>query len=389
MIVHVDMDAFYASVEQRDRPELAGLPVIVGGLPEQRGVVAAASYEVRRYGVHSAMSSARAKRLCPQAVFVAPRLSHYAAVSAGLRAIFDRYTPLVEPLSLDEAFLDVGASERLFGPAPVIAERIRADIRAELRLTASVGVAVNKFLAKLASDEDKPDGLTVIAPGDEQAFLDPLPVERIWGVGRVAAARLHALGVRHIADLRRMPVATLTSALGAGGRHLHELAHGQDDRPVVAEHEARQLSHEMTFAEDIRARLPLRAHLLGLVEELGARLRRVGVRAGVLTVKLRFDDFSTVTRSRRLTPPGDATDLLWQVAGQLLDEGRRRGGALRLIGVAAGELAPATHDQGDLFAAADAGARGVPGAVDGLTDAVRERFGSGALRRAGSMRGVS
>ena len=389
MILHVDMDAFFASVEQRDRPELVGQPVIVGGTPEQRGVVAAASYEVRRFGVHSAMSSARAKRLCPQAVFVPSRMSHYVAVSNELRAIFARYTPLVEPLSLDEAFLDVSASERLFGAAPVIAERIRTDIRTGLRLTASVGVAANKFLAKLASDENKPDGVTVVAPGEEQRFLDPLPVERIWGVGKVAAARLHALGVRRVAELRSLPVETLTASLGAGGRHLHELAHGVDERPVVADHEARQLSHETTFAEDVADPALLRASLLGLAEELCGRLRRAELRAGSVTVKLRFDDFSTITRSRRLTPASDSTDVIWQLARRLLDDGLEPGRRLRLIGVAAGDLESAEQDQGDLFASAEQTEGRAPGAVDGLTDQVRERFGSGSLRRAGSLRGTS
>ena len=380
MILHVDMDAFYASVEQRDRPELRGLPVVVGGTAEQRGVVAAASYEARRFGVHSAMSSHRARRLCPGAVFVPSRMAHYAAVSAQIRAVFDRYTPLVEPLSLDEAFLDVTASERLFGEAAAIAARIRADIRDELGLTASVGVAPNKFLAKLASDQDKPDGLTVVAPGAEQAFLDPLPVERIWGVGRVAAERLHALGIRRVADLRETPVERLTAALGSSGRHLHALAQGIDDRVVVVDHEAKQVSHETTFAEDIADRALLAARLLELVEQVAARLRRARLRAGSLTLKVRFHDFHTVTRNRRLQPATDATSALWQAARELLLERVEPRRPVRLLGAAAGDLLREAEGQGDLFA-------GDLRAVDGVADAVRQRFGAAALTRAGTLRG--
>lgn len=205
MILHVDMDAFYASVEQRDRPELKGRPVIVGGTPQGRGVVAAASYEARRFGVHSAMPAATAVRLCPQGVFLRPRIGHYAAVSSQIREIFCRFTPLIEPLSLDEAFLDVGGSVRLFGPPEEIARQIKAMIRGELGLVASVGVAPNKFLAKIASDLEKPDGLVVVRPGGEQAFLDPLPVGRLWGVGKVGCRAFEDMGIRTIGQLRNLP----------------------------------------------------------------------------------------------------------------------------------------------------------------------------------------
>ena len=389
MILHVDMDAFYASVEQRDRPELVGLPVIVGGCPERRGVVAAASYEARRFGVHSAMSSARARRLCPQAVFVPSRLAHYAAISAQLRAVFDRYTPLVEPLSLDEAFLDVTASERLFGPAAVISARIRAEIATELGLTASVGVAVPKFIAKLASAADKPDGLTVVAPGQEQAFLDPLPVERMWGVGQVATARLAGLGVRRVEHLRRLPAETLVAALGAGGRRLHELAHGIDPRPVVSEHQARQLSHETTFAEDVSDPRRLRASLLSLTEGLAERLRRQRLLAGQVTLKLRFDDFRTVTRGARLNPASHGTAALWSVARRLLETRPDRATPLRLIGVAAAGLEDAESGQGDLFDGGAGVREPARASLDGVADAVRDRFGGQALRRARTLGEVS
>jgi nucleotidyltransferase/DNA polymerase involved in DNA repair len=233
LILHIDMDAFYASVEERDRPELAGQPVIVGGTPEGRGVVAAANYEVRKYGVHSAMPAATAKRLCPQAVFLRPRMDYYAEVSKQIRAIFGRYTPLVEPLSLDEAFLDVTGTEGLFGPPAELGRQIKREIRDELRLTASAGVARNKFLAKIASDLDKPDGFVVVEPGREQEFLDPLPIGRLWGVGRATGGKLEKLGVQTIGQLRQLSSELLTEQFGKHGGHLWQLAHCIDDRKVV------------------------------------------------------------------------------------------------------------------------------------------------------------
>ncbi|NIR31889.1 MAG: DNA polymerase IV, partial [Gammaproteobacteria bacterium] len=251
MILHVDMDAFYASIEIRDLPELAGRPVVVGGSPEGRGVVAAASYTARRYGIHSAMPAATARRLCPQVVFLPVRMDHYAHVSGRLRAIFERYTPLVEPLSLDEAFLDVRASQRLFGSSERIARRIKDDIEAELRLTASVGVAPNKFLAKIASDLDKPNGLVIVAADRVQAFLDPLPVGRLWGVGAATEKTMTQLGIRTVGDLRAHSRDALHAAFGRAGEHFWQLARGIDERPVVPEREAKSLSRETTFDRDI------------------------------------------------------------------------------------------------------------------------------------------
>ena len=228
MILHVDMDAFYASVEERDRPELAGKPLIVGGTPQGRGVVAAANYAVRKFGVHSAMSASQALRLCPQAIVLPPRLDYYAEISEQIREILYRFTPLVEPLSLDEAFLDVTGSELLFGPAAEIGRRIKREIEGEVHLVASVGVAPNKFLAKIASDLEKPDGFVVVDPARVHEFLDPLPVGRLWGVGRVTGKALDQLGIRTIGDVRKTALATLHQCFGKSGEHLWQLSQGID-----------------------------------------------------------------------------------------------------------------------------------------------------------------
>jgi DNA polymerase IV len=259
MILHVDMDAFYASVEEREHPDLAGKPLIVGGMPAGRGVVAAANYEVRKYGVHSAMPTATALRLCPQATVIPPRLSFYAEVSGQIRDIFDHYTPLVEPLSLDEAFLDVTGSEALFGASVDIGREIKLAIRKDLHLTASVGVAPNKFLAKIASDIDKPDGFVVVDEDRVQDFLDPLPVGRLWGVGRVTSRVFDRLGIETIGDVRRVPVDEMRQHFGQTGEHLWQLAHGIDERRVVPDRDAKSISHETTFAEDISDLETLRA----------------------------------------------------------------------------------------------------------------------------------
>ena len=378
MILHVDMDAFYASVEERDRPQLAGRPLIVGGTPAGRGVVAAANYAVRQFGVHSAMPTATALKLCPHAVVLPPRMDHYAAVSARIRAIFDRYTPLVEPLSLDEAFLDVTGSEVLFGPAVEIARAVKREIRQELCLVASVGVAPNKFLAKIASDLDKPDGLRVVDPQRVQEFLDPLPVGRLWGVGRVTRETLGRLGVRTIGDLRQLPVETLRRQCGRAGEHFWKLARGIDDRPVVPDREAKSISHETTFAADLDDRQVLRAWLLELTEQVARRLRRHQLRGGVVQVKVRFADFRTITRSRTLTQSTRSTQILWQAAAALLDVALgNRPPPVRLLGMGVAGLDGSSFTQQTLFG-------DVPqedSQLDAVTDNIRETFGTAALRR--------
>jgi DNA polymerase-4 len=384
-ILHVDMDAFYASVEQRDRPELRGKPVIVGGV-EGRGVVCAASYEARPFGVHSAMPTALARRLCPQGIFLPARMSHYADVSRLIRAIFDSFTPLVEPLSLDEAFLDVHGCEGLLGPAPEIARAVKARIKSDVGLNASVGVASNKFLAKLAGDMSKPDGLLVLPADQAAAFLAPLPVSRLWGVGAKGEQRLHALGLFTIGQLAAWPEQSLIDHFGALGSHLGQLARGQDDRPVVPDRDAKSISTETTFAHDIGDRAVLRDWLLELVDHLAGRVRKVGVFARSVELKIRSSDFRTQSRSCALAQPTNLTQDLWQAAAGLFDRSLPADLLpLRLLGVGAGKLVRAPVVQGDLF---DDARRSRQGSLDRTIDAIRGQFGSGAIQRGGSGRGT-
>jgi DNA polymerase-4 len=379
-ILHVDMDAFYAAIEQRDRPELRGKPVIVGGSPASRGVVCAASYEARVFGVHSAMPAAMAHRLCRDGVFLPPRMSYYATVGRQIRAILSDFTPLVEPLSLDEAFLDVRGCTELFGPALHIAQHIRTRIRRELDLVASVGVAPNKFLAKLASDMSKPDGLVEIEPERVAEVLAPLPVSRVWGVGARAEQRLRLLGIQTIGQLAAFPEKILREHLGKWGTHLHHLAQGRDERPVIPDEDARSVSTETTFAHDIGDRQVLRAWLLELVEQLGQRLRHVQARARTLDLKIRSADFQTFHRSVTLGEPTDVTEVLWKGFVDLFDH-RVPGPWLpiRLLGVGAAGLVRGPHRQGNLF---DDGWQHRQRTLDQTVDRIRELFGRDAMRRA-------
>src|ERR1043166_3420341 len=348
-ILHVDMDAFYASVEQRDHPELRGRPLLVGGAGP-RGVVTAASYEARPYGVHSAMPMATARRLCPQAIVMPVRMAHYAAISRQIRQIFHAFTPLVEPLSLDEAFLDVRGCEGLFGSARQIAQKIKDRIEAETGLVASVGVAPNKFLAKLAGDVGKPDGLVMLAPEQVTGFLGPLPVARLWGVGAKGEQRLVALGIRTIGDLAERSEQVMVDHFGESGRHLWHLAHGRDDRVVVPDRQAKSLSTETTFAYDIGDRSILRSCLLDLVDEVASRVRHAGLRARSVDLKLRSSDFRTRSRARALPEASDVTEVLWQAAADLFERSLSDEILpLRLLGVGAGRLTREGTVQSDLF----------------------------------------
>jgi DNA polymerase-4 len=371
------MDAFYASVEQRDEPGLRGRPVLVGS-DRPRGVVCAASYEARKFGCRSAQPMAVALRLCPDAVVVHPRMERYAAVSEQVFAVLEAASPLVEPLSVDEAFLEATGTERLHGPAEALAARLKERIRAETGLTASVGVAANKFLAKIASDLRKPDGLVSVPPGGEEAFLAPLPVERLWGVGPVTAGRLHGLGVRTVADLRAWSEERLAAEFGAGGPRFHRLSRGIDDRPVVPESRAKSLGREHTFEIDCPDPGEVRALLLAQAEAVGRRLRKHGLRAAGVAVKIRYGDFETIGRQATLAAPTDATLPLRDGAAALFDHWA---GAsfrpVRLIGVVATRL-EGGPEQGELFPDTDALRKR---RLDSALDEIAGRFGATVLRR--------
>jgi DNA polymerase-4 len=372
-ILHIDMDAFYASVEVLDDPSLTGKPVIVGGTPEGRGVVSAASYEARAFGVHSAMSAARAVKLCPDGVFLRGRMERYMEVSRQIGAIFRQYTPLVEPLSIDEAFLDVTGCRRLFGPAEQIGRQIKDRIADEVGLTASVGVAHNKFLAKLASDLEKPDGFVVITPDAARDLLAELPIGRLWGVGKVSEAQLHKFGIRKVKDLLAVPPELLVKQFGDHMNHLLELAVGHDQRAVVPEHEAKSIGNETTFAEDIGDQDQLQAILDQLVDKVARRVRAQGLTARTITLKARYSDFSTFTRSESLPEATDSTLVMRETARRLLAARLgRRGRPLRLIGITASNLMSGDQGQPELFADP---AKVRDRELDQLMDRINERFG--------------
>jgi len=383
VIIHVDMDAFYASVEERDNPSLVGKPVIVGGSAESRGVVAAANYEVRKFGVHSAMSSARAKRLCPQAIVIKPRMDHYASVARQIREIFEQFTPLVEPLSLDEAFLDATGSEALFGPSAEIGRQIKHRIRAELRLVASVGVAPNKFVAKIASDVKKPDALVVIGPEEVQDFLDPLPVGRIWGVGKVTGQVFERLAIRTIGQLRKMSPDTLTELFGSSGEHYWQLAHGIDERQVVPDREAKSISSETTFAEDISDMEILRAWLVDLVEQVARRLRHHNLKGRSVELKVRFADFKTISRSLTLAAPTSITQELLDAGVELLTKHLpSRHLPIRLLGFGVSKFDDSGMSQRHLFDEPD---RERHQEVDRVADQITAKFGKLAIHRGANL----
>lgn len=379
-ILHVDMDAFFASVEALDDPALKGKPVLVGH-DGARGVVAAASYEARALGCHSAQPMAVARRLCPHAVIVPVHFDRYRAVSRAVFNIFGSFTPIIEPLSIDEAFLDVTGTEALFGDAVTIAQAIRQRIHLETGVTGSVGVAPNKFLAKLASDMNKPDGLTVIGRGDIDVVLPPLAIGKIWGIGPKTAARLNALGVMTVGDLRKVSLEVLARRVGEDDAlRYHRLAHGLDDRPVTPDREAKSIGQEQTFGVDVGEPDVVRTVMLEQSEQVSARLRKHGLRARSVTVKIRFGKFETVTRRTTLSEPVDTTRAIWHAARALFDRWAREFKPVRLIGVTASQLS-AGQGQLELFtnAASQRQRR-----LDGAVDAINTRFGKTTLRRAGS-----
>ncbi|MGI9234728.1 MAG: DNA polymerase IV [Woeseiaceae bacterium] len=377
-ILHVDMDAFYASVEQRDNPDLRSKPVVVGGT-SNRGVVAAASYEARVFGIRSAMPIADALRRCPNVHRVKPRMSHYKSVSDQIFAIFRDFTPAVEGLSLDEAFLDVTASMALFGSPVKIAEAIKQRIIDETQLTASVGVAENKLVAKIASDLQKPDGLAVVLPEDYETKLDPLPVSVIPGIGRETLKRLSAVGIATVKQLRTAADRTLEPIFGRYTRKTRDRASGIDTRPVVSSRAEKSISAEETYDVDLDCREQMDRELLRLSERTAARLRKAGLAANTIHIKIRRSDFTTSTRQRKISPPANGTDQIYAIARDLLKIwlGRNPGSKLRLLGVGGSDLAPAR--QTDLFSAAQD--ESVP-PLDRTVDEIRDRFGNTALGRA-------
>ena len=381
-ILHVDMDAFYAAVEVREDPGLRGRPVVVGADPRRgrgRGVVSTASYEAREFGIHSAMPISEAYRRCPDAVFLRPRMSLYSEVSDRVFELLRRYTDLVEPLSLDEAFLDVTSSRSLFGEGPEIAAAIKREIVEGERLTASVGVAPTKFLAKLASDLQKPDGLVVVPPGREREFLEPLEVSRLWGAGAKTLERLRGLGARTIGDVARVGRARLVRLFGeAAGNRFHELARGIDARRVVPDRARKSLGRETTFLEDVDDREAVEATLFELCDQVGRRLRHAALAGVTITVKLRWEGFQTVTRQTTVAEPVNTTERLWPVARPLFRKADRGDRPVRLVGVTVSGLVHAAEGQLSLFDGEAPTDRRVARAVDRLN----ERFGRGAVTRA-------
>lgn len=379
-ITHVDMDAFYASVEQRDRPELRGLPVIVGADPKGRGVVSAASYEARVFGVRSAMPIGKAARLCPHGAFVPVDMEKYARVSDEIMAILGDFSPLVEPVSVDEAFIDLTGTDSLFGPPAETVRQIKRRIREQSGLTASAGLASNKFIAKIASDLRKPDGMVVVEPGREAEFLAPLPIERLWGVGKATAKSLAALGIATIGQLQRLPRATLVGRLGGHGADLHDLAFGRDERAVEPWTAPKSMGAETTFERDTDDRTRLETTLRGQAERVARELRAGGVAASRVTLKLRFADFHTLTRSHTGDPTQDGLELYRRV--MVLFARERLVQRVRLIGVSASTLGPPESGQLGLLDPDAVRRERLARALDGITG----RFGTGAIRPAALVR---
>ena len=373
-IIHVDMDAFFAAVEQRDHPEYQGKPVIVGGLGN-RGVVSTASYEARRFGVHSALPMITARRLCPQGIFVAGDHHKYAGISQQIMAILNEYSPLLEQVSVDEAFLDVTGMELLYATPVDIAREIKRRVKAELALTISAGVAPNKFLAKMASDLQKPDGLVVVEHGREKEFLHKLPVEKLWGVGDVTAKSLQAKGIKTIGQLAQLQETQLKSFFGQNAAVIHALARGFDDRPLVQEREAKSVGAEETFETDLRDVDAMRTVLMGLAERVGWRLRQERVAGRTITLKLRYGSFQTLTRRRTLADPVQSDETIYRVAVELLEQQKEIGSGVRLLGITVSQLAPEGPLEVSLFENGEEKGRLLSSAMDRM----RLKFGPTAL----------
>ena len=376
-IIHLDMDAFYASVEVLDNPELKGKPVIVGG-PKQRGVVSAASYEARKFGVHSALPTAQAMALCPQGFFLPVRMARYKEVSDQIFEIFHRFTPLVEPLSIDEAFLDVTASQQLFGPAEAIARRIKNVVREDIGLTVSAGVAPSKLVAKIASDLNKPDGLTVVPEGKVRQFLAPLPIERLWGVGKVTQKDLSLLNVKTMGDLSRLPKDLLQRRFGQQGLQLYFLSKGIDDREVQPERKAKSIGREETFPEDIREKERAGKELLALSHRVAKRLRRHKAAGQTITLKVTYHDFTRITRSLTVPAATDDGRKIYRVCLDLLEKTEIGKKSIRLLGIYLSHLTKPGEGQLFLFDQNNGFKKGTK--LNNALDAIQEKYGDQAIR---------
>ena len=376
MIIHLDMDAFYASVEEREHPELKGLPLVVGGPSKNRGVVAAANYAARKFGVFSAMPMSQASKLCPELQILPVNMALYVSVSKQIHEIFNRYTPEIEPLSLDEAFLDVTASLKLFGTAAEIAWKIKDEIKQELQLVVSAGIAPNKFVAKIASDFDKPDGFVVVREKDMQDFLDPLPVKRIWGVGKKTEQQLNNYGITTIKDIRNQSNRWLTDRFGKQGDHIYQLAHGRDKREVISDAKAKSISSENTFSEDISNRDTLIAYLSYMTEQVAARLREKKRKGKTVNIKIRFHDFTTIVRSKTLPESTNQTEQIWQAVKMLFNAAVSKTSPIRLLGVGVSGFDNKTTHQGDLFSE-----ESKYDELDEITDEINRRFGKLKIHR--------
>ncbi|MDY6989977.1 MAG: DNA polymerase IV [Thermodesulfobacteriota bacterium] len=377
-ILHLDIDAFYPAVEVLDNPELKGKAVIVGG-PKARGVVSSASYEARTFGVHSAQPMATAMRLCPKGVFLPVRMARYKEVSDQVFKVFHHFTPLVEPVSIDEAFLDVTGSTRLFGEPEDIAATIKKMVQEEIGLTISAGLAPSKFVAKIASDLEKPDGLTVVLPEQVQAFLDPLPIDKMWGVGKQTQKRLHDLGVRTIGDLGRFSAEVLEKKFGKQGTKMHQLALGIDERDVVPGSEIKSIGHEETFSQDILKREPARKEILYLAQKVARRMRRKGVSGKTITLKVKYKDFVQVTRS--VTVPALTCDghTIFTTACGLMEKTDVGKKPVRLLGVSVSHLShgSASTEQLSLFQQEETSSKRKN--LNTALDSVSDKFGEDAL----------
>ena len=381
VILHVDMDAFFAAVEQRDRPEIRGKPVIVGADPKKgtgRGVVSTCSYEARKYGVHSAMPISRAYKLCPHGIYVPPNGHLYGQVSAQIFRLFYEFTDMVEPLSIDEAFLDISGSMNLFKSKQEIGQKLKARIVEDQQLTGSVGIAPNKFLAKIASDLEKPDGLVIVEKDRISEFLHPLPVSRMWGAGKKTLEKLDQSGIHTIGDLARMPEDVLHLKFGKTGTHFYRLAHGIDDRDVVPEHGVKSVSNEITFLHDLNNKDELYHTLLRLSEKVGYRLRKKNLKGKTIHLKLRYEGFETITRNKTIAEKTANTTLIHQTIVELFDKNYQTQRKVRLLGVGVSGFSEQAAEQLSIFSKKQK----TDSRLDEVADLVRDKFGRHSISRA-------